>query len=125
LLPSELELTDITKYNQQLAEADMLLAGEGLHPSLQGARVSFSGGKTTVTQGPFTGTSELIAGFWLIQAKSLEEAIQWARRVPFKDGEIEIRQVFEAQDFGPAFTPGLQEAEERLRAQAAKNKKGP
>lgn len=95
----------------------MLLAAEGLHASSKGARVRFSGAKPTVTDGPFTESKELIAGFWLIQANSKEEAIEWAKRVPFEEGEIEIRQVFEAEDFGPEFTPELREAEERLRAQ--------
>ena len=123
VLPSEQVLAEMGKYNEELVKAGVLLAGEGLHPSSKGARVKFSGGKRTVIDGPFTEAKELIAGFWLIQVKSKEEAIEWARRVPFNEGEaeIEIRQVFEAEDFGPALTPELREQEERLRAQAAAN----
>ena len=112
------------KYNEELAKAGVLLAGEGLQPSSKGARVKFAGEKRTVTQGPFTETRELIAGFWLWQVKSKEEAIEWLKRAPFDGGtEVEIRQVFEADDFGEAFTPELREQEERLRAQAeSKNK---
>ena len=119
VLPSTEILAAMGKYNEELVKAGVLLAGEGLHPSAKGARVKFSGGQRTVTDGPFAETKELIAGFWLIQVKSREEAIEWAKRVPFEEGEIEIRQVFEAEDFGPALTPELREAEERLRAQAA------
>jgi len=104
-------------------KAGVMLAGEGLHPTSKGARIRFSGGKTTVIDGPFTESKELIAGFWLIQAKSKEEAIVWMRRAPFGDGvELEIRQVFEAEDFGEAFTPELREQEERLRAGIAAKK---
>jgi hypothetical protein len=117
VLPSREELEAMGKYNEELARAGVMLAGEGLHPTSQGARVRFSVGKTTVIDGPFTETKELIAGYWLIQARSKEEAIEWAKRVPFQEGEIEIRQVFEAEDFGEAFTPELREQEERLRAQ--------
>jgi hypothetical protein len=122
VLPSEELLAAMGKYNEELAKAGVLLAGEGLHPSSKGARVKFSGGKTTVIDGPFTEAKELIAGFWLIQVKSKEEAIEWVKRVPHPDdreGEIEIRQVFEAEDFGDEFTPELREQEERLRAQIA------
>lgn len=119
VMPSEHELAEMGKYNEELVKAGVLLAGEGLHPSAKGAKVSFSGSKRTVTDGPFTEAKELIAGFWLIQVKSKEEAIEWARRIPFQEGEVEIRQVFEAEDFGPAFTPELREAEERMRAQIA------
>jgi hypothetical protein len=121
VLPSEEALATMGQYNEELVKAGVLLAGEGLHPSSKGSRVTFSGGKRTVTDGPFTEAKELIAGFWLIQVKSKEEAIEWAKRVPFEEGEIEIRQVFEAEDFGPALTPELREAEERLRAQMAEN----
>jgi hypothetical protein len=110
------------KYNEELVKAGVLLAGEGLHPSSKGARVKFSGGERTVIDGPFTEAKELVAGFWLFQVKSKEEAIEWVKRCPNPTGteaEIEIRQVFEASDFGPALTPGLREAEERLRAQLA------
>jgi hypothetical protein len=118
VMPSEEELTAMGKYNEELVKAGVLLAGEGLHPSAKGARVTFSGGKATVVDGPFTEAKELIAGFWLWQVKSKEEAIEWLKRSPFDGGaEIEIRQVFEADDFGDALTPELREAEERLRAQ--------
>ena len=117
-------LAEMGKFNEELVKAGVLLAGEGLHPSSKGARIKFSGGKTTMTDGPFTESKELIAGFWLIQAKSMEEAIAWMKRAPFGGGvEIEIRQVFEAADFGPALTPELKEQEERLRAQVEKERK--
>jgi hypothetical protein len=123
VLPSERLLTEMGKYNEELVKAGVLLAGEGLHPSSQGARVRFSpGGNTTVIDGPFAETKELVAGFWLIQAKSKEEAIEWVRRVPNPDdveSEIEIRQVLEADDFGAELTPELREQEARLRAQVA------
>jgi hypothetical protein len=119
VLPSEELLTEMGKYNEALAQAGVLLAAEGLHPSSKGARVKFSGGRRTVTDGPFTDTKELIAGFWLWQVKSKEEAIEWLKRAPFGETEIEIRQVFEAEDFGAEFTPELREQEERLRAQVA------
>ena len=122
-LPSEEMLTAMTKYNEELAKAGVMLAGEGLQPSSKGARVRFSGKKRTVIDGPFAETKELVAGFWLIQAKSKEEAIEWVKRVPFdavEEGtEIEIRQVFETEDFGDNMTPELREKEERLRAQTA------
>jgi hypothetical protein len=121
VMPTEQELAEMGQYNEELVRAGVLLAGEGLHPSARGTRVTFSGGKPTVTDGPFAETKELIAGFWIIQVKSREEAVEWARRVPFREGEIEIRQVFEADDFGEAFTPELREQEERLRAQVANN----
>ena len=117
VLPDQKILAEMGKYNEDLAEAGVLLAGEGLHPSSKGARVQFSGSKRTVIDGPFAETKELIAGFWLWQVKSKEEAIEWVKRCPMADAEIEIRQVFEAEDFGPAFTPELREQEERLRAQ--------
>ncbi len=117
VLPSEELLAAMGKYNEELVKAGVLLAAEGLHPSSKGARVKFSGSTRTVIDGPFTEAKELIAGFWLIQVKSKEEAIEWAKRVPFQEGEVEIRQVFEAEDFGPEFTPELREQEERLRAQ--------
>jgi hypothetical protein len=120
VLPSKELLTAMGKYNEELAKAGVLLAGEGLQPSSKGVRVRFSGGKRTVIDGPFAETKELIAGFWLWQVKSKEEAIEWLKRAPFDDGaEIEIRQVFEAEDFGAEFTPELREQEERIRAQAA------
>jgi hypothetical protein len=123
VLPSQKELAEMGKYNDELIKAGVMLAGEGLQPSSKGARVKFSGGKRAVVDGPFAETKELVAGFWLIQAKSKEEAIEWVKRVPFTgDAEIEIRQVFESEDFGPAFTPELREQEERQRAQLASKK---
>ncbi|NMH98355.1 YciI family protein [Pseudonocardia acidicola] len=121
-LPSEELLTEMGKYNEELVKAGVLLAGEGLHPSAKGARVRFSGGKQTVIDGPFTETKELVAGFWLWQVASMDEAIEWVKRCPSDPGaeaEIEIRPVFEPDDFGPALTPELREAEQRLRAQSA------
>ncbi|MDQ3538250.1 MAG: YciI family protein [Actinomycetota bacterium] len=122
VLPSEELLTAMGAYNEELVKAGVLLAGEGLQASSKGARVRFSGGKTTVIDGPFTEAKELVAGFWLIQVSSKEEAIEWVKRVPNPDdqeSEIEIRQVFEADDFGAEFTPELREQEERLRGQVA------
>ena len=127
VLPDEKILTAMGKYNEELAKAGVLLAGEGLHPSSRGARIKFAGEVRTVIDGPFAETKELIAGFWLWQVKSKEEAIKWAKRCPNPtgtEGEIEIRQVFEADDFGQALTPELRAQEERLRAEIeAKNKK--
>ena len=122
VMPSEEILAAMTKYNEELVKASVLLAGEGLHPSSKGTRVTFSGGKTTVVDGPFTETKELVAGYWLIQARSRDEAIEWVKRCPSspdEEYEIEIRQVFEADDFGAEFTPELREQEERLRSQVA------
>ena len=119
-MPSEKMLAEMGKYNEELVKAGVMLAGEGLHPSTRGARVLFSGKQRSVVDGPFSETKELIAGFWLIQVKSKEEAIEWVKRCPNPmetDSEIEIRQVFEAEDFGAEFTPELREQEERLRAQ--------
>jgi hypothetical protein len=123
--PTEELLTEMGKFNEELVKAGVMLAGEGLHPSSKGARVKFSGEKRTVIDGPFAESKELIAGFWLIQVKSLDEAIEWVKRVPNptgEEGEIEIRQVFEAEDFGDALTPELREQEERLREQVAAQK---
>ena len=123
-LPDEQLLAAVGKYNEELVNAGVLLAGEGLQPSSKGARVKFSGDKRTVVDGPFAETKELIAGFWLIQAKSKEEAIEWIKRSPNPfpgESEIEIRQVFEAEDFGAEFTPELREHEERQRERAAAN----
>ena len=123
VLPTEKLLAEMGKYNEELANAGVMLAGEGLQPSSKGARVRFSGNKRTVVDGPFAETKELIAGFWLWRVKSLAEAIDWVKRCPnpFEgDSEIEIRQVFEAEDFGAEFTPELREQEERVRAQAEK-----
>jgi hypothetical protein len=122
VLPDEKLLTEMGKFNEELVKAGVMLAGEGLHPSSKGARVKFSGEKRTVIDGPFTESKELIAGYWLWQVQSKEEAIEWVKRCPNPTGaesEIEIRQVFEAEDFGAAFTPELREQEERLRAQVA------
>jgi hypothetical protein len=123
VLPSEQLLTEMGKYNEELVKAGILLAGEGLHPSSRGVRVRFAGKERTVVDGPFTETKELLAGFWLIQVKSREEAIEWVKRIPNPDGgesEVEIRQVFEADDFAPSDPSGeLRAAEERLRAQVA------
>jgi len=123
VMPSEELLAEMGKFNEELVKAGVMLAGEGLHPSSKGARVRFSGDKRTVIDGPFAETKELVAGFWLLQVKSKEEAIEWIKRSPnpFPGGEseIEIRQVFEAEDFGAEFTPELREAEERLRAEIA------
>jgi hypothetical protein len=122
-LPDEKLLSEMGKYNEELVKAGVLLAAEGLHPSSKGARVKFSRTKRTVIDGPFPETSQLIAGFWMFQVNSKEEAIEWAKRCPNPlpgDAEIEIRQVHEAADFGEAFTPELREAEERMRAQAGK-----
>ena len=119
VMPSEQLLAEMGKYNEELVKAGVMLAGEGLHPSSKGARVKFSGNKRTVIDGPFAESKELIAGFWLWQVKSKEEAIEWVKRCPNPTGaesEIEIRQVFEADDFGAEFTPELREQEERLRA---------
>ena len=121
-LPDEKLLTEMGKFNEELVKAGIMLAGEGLHPSSKGARVKFSGTRRTVVDGPFAETKELIAGFWLWQVKSKEEAIEWVKRCPNPlsgESEIEIRQVFEASDFGAEFTPELREAEERMRNQIA------
>lgn len=120
VLPSTEILAAMGKYNEELVKAGVMLAGEGLHASSKGKRVKFSGGKHTITDGPFAETKELIAGFWLWQVKSMEDAIEWLKRSPFDGGtEIEIRQVFEAADFGDNLTPELKENEERLRKQAS------
>jgi hypothetical protein len=125
VMPSEQLLTEMGKFNEELVNAGVMLAGEGLQPSSKGARVRFSGSRRTVIDGPFAETKELIAGYWLWQVKSKEEAIEWVKRCPNPmpgESEIEIRQVFEAEDFGAEFTPELREQEERLRAETAKKK---
>jgi hypothetical protein len=119
VLPTQQELAEMGKFNEELVKAGVMLAGEGLQASSKGARVFFSGDQREVVDGPFAETKELVAGFWLVQVKSKEEAVEWVKRVPFRDGIIEIRQIFEAEDFGPALTPELREAEERLRAQTS------
>ena len=119
VMPTEQELAEMGKFNEELVKAGAMLAGEGLHPSSKGARIRYGGAEPKVIDGPFAETKELVAGFWILQLKSMEEAIEWLKRAPFKEGEIEIRRVFEAEDFGEAFTPELREAEERMRAQVA------
>ncbi len=122
VMPSEQLLTEMGKFNEELVKAGVMLAGEGLHPTSKGARVKFSGGKRTVIDGPFAETKELLAGFWIWQCKSKEEAIEWVKRCPNPHNEetqVEIRQIFEAEDFGAEFTPELKEQEERIRAQIA------
>ena len=122
VMPNEKDLTEMGKFNEELVKAGVMLAGEGLHPSSKGVRVKFDGKKRTVIDGPFAETKELVAGFWIWQVKSKEEAIEWLKRAPFDGGtEVELRQVFESEDFGEAFTPELREQEERLRAQSAAN----
>jgi hypothetical protein len=122
-LPDEKLLTEMGKFNDELAKAGVMLAGEGLQPSSKGVRVRFSGGNRTVIDGPFAETKELVAGFWLWKVKSKEEAIEWLKRAPFDETEVEIRQVFEAEDFGAEFTPELREQEERQREQMERNAK--
>ena len=123
-MPTEAQLAEMGRYNEELVRAGVMLAGEGLHPSSKGARVSFGdGGERTVVDGPFAETKELIAGYWLMQVSSFEEAVEWIKRCPNphdEEGEIEIRQVFEAEDFGDQFTPELREQEERMREEIAK-----
>ena len=119
-MPSTEELAEMGRYNEELVKAGVLLAGEGLHPSSRGKRVRFDGSKRRVIDGPFSETKELLAGFWLIQVKSPEEAVEWVKRIPFREGEVEIRQVFESEDFGDAMTPELREQEDRLRKATAK-----
>lgn len=124
VMPSEEILTAMGKYNEELVKAGVMLAGEGLHPSSKGKRVKFSGEKRTVTDGPFTETKELIAGFWLWQVKSMDDAVEWLKRSPFDgDTEIEIRQVFEMEEFGAEMTPELKAQEERIREQIETNTK--
>ncbi len=119
VLPNEKLLTEMGKFNEELVKAGVMLAGEGLQPSSKGARVRFDNGKKTVIDGPFTESKELIAGFWIWEVKSKEEAIKWLKRAPFDQTEVEIRQVFESEDFGEEFTPELRKQEERLRAKVA------
>jgi hypothetical protein len=122
ILPSGELLEKMGKYNEELAKAGVLLAGEGLQASSKGARVRFEGSRRTVTDGPFTETKELIAGFWILQAKSLAEAIEWVKKAPMPEGELEIRQVFELEDFGEAVTPQIRERDERLRRQTEQSR---
>src|SRR5262245_46496813 len=121
VMPSRQLMEDMDKYNEELVKAGVFLAGEGLHPSVKGKRVKFNGSNRIVTDGPFAETRELIAGFWLWQVKSMDEAVEWLKKAPFEDGELEIRQVGEMSDFGDdVFTPEMREREERLRAEVAK-----
>ena len=124
VMPTEQELKEMGAYNEELAKAGIILAGEGLHPSSKGKRITFSGKQRKVVDGPFAETKELVAGFWMWQVKSMDEAVEWARRMPNpmrEDSEVEIRQVFSAEDFGDALTPELRAQEERTRAEAAKH----
>ncbi len=116
-MPSEQELAEMGRFNEELVKAGVMLAGEGLHPSRKGKRIRFEGSKKTVIDGPFAETKELIAGFWLWQVRSMDEAVEWLKRAPFREGEVEIRPIFEAEDFGDEFTPELRAQEERLRAE--------
>ena len=128
VMPSQELFTAMMKYNEELVKAGVMLGGDGLQPSLKGARVKFSGSKRTVTDGPFTETKELVAGFWLWQCKSKQEAIEWVKRcpnpMPGEESEIEIRQIYEADDFGAEFTPELRQQEERIREQSEKLSRG-
>ncbi len=114
-MPSEKLLTEMTTFNEELVKAGVMLAGEGLHPSAKGVRVAFKGSERKVIDGPFAETKELVAGYWVWQVKSMDEAVEWLKRAPFQEGEVEIRPVFEADDFGDELTPELREKEERLR----------
>ena len=122
-MPDQKMLTDMGNYNEQLVKAGIMLAGEGLEQSAKGKRIRFSGSKKTVIDGPFAETKELIAGFWLWQVKSMDEAVEWLKRAPFQEGEVEIRRVHETEDFGAALTPELREQEERIRKEAEKKNK--
>jgi hypothetical protein len=120
-LPTEQELSEMGTFNDQLVKAGVMLAGEGLQSSAKGMRIRYAGSKRTVIDGPFAETKELVAGFWIWQVRSREEALEWAKRIPFQEGEVEIRQVFESEDFGEEFTPELRAQEERQREQIARN----
>jgi hypothetical protein len=120
-MPSEEDLSQMTDFNEELVKAGVMLAGEGLHPSSQGARVAFSGTERKVIDGPFAETKELVGGYWVWQVKSLDEAVEWLKRAPFQEGEVEIRRVFEDDDFGDEFTPELREREARIRAESEAN----
>lgn len=122
VMPSTQLLTEMGKFNEELVKAGVMLAGEGLHPTSKGKRVRFSGSKRTVIDGPFTETKELVAGFWIWQLRSMDEAVEWIKRSPFQEGEVELRPVFEAEDFGAEFTPELRAQEKRVWAQAELNK---
>jgi hypothetical protein len=122
-MPTAQDLAEMGKFNDELVKAGVMLAGEGLQPSAKGARISYVGSKRTVRDGPFTEAKELVAGFWIWQVKSRAEALEWAKRIPFKDGEVELRQVFESEDFGAAFTPELRQQDEQQRAAIERNRK--
>jgi len=117
VMPSQELLAEMTRYNEELVKNGIMLGGEGLQPTSKGVRIQYQGDQRTVVDGPFTEAKELIAGFWLIQARSLDEAVEWIKRAPFQGGEVEIRQVFEEDDFGDEYTPELRDANERLRAE--------
>jgi hypothetical protein len=127
VMPTEKDLTAMTKFNEELVKAGIMLAGEGLHPSVRGKRIQIAGGKRNVVDGPFTETKELVAGFWLWQVRSLEEAVEWARRcpdpMPGEECTLELRPLFEAEDFGKELTPELRATHDRLRSQAERNSK--
>lgn len=123
VMPTEQDLAEMGAFNEELAKAGVMLAGEGLHPSSRGVRITYAGDQRTVTDGPFAETKELIAGFWIIQTATKEEAVEWARRVPFREGEVELRQVFEADEFGEAYTPEVRAQEDRIRAQMEAHQK--
>lgn len=116
VMPKESELAEMTAFNERLVEAGVMLGGEGLHPTAKGARIYYGDDNPTITDGPFTESKEIVAGFWLLQAKSLDEVKEWMRQAPFKESYVEIRQIFDAEDFGDAFTPELQEREQAMRA---------
>jgi hypothetical protein len=120
-MPSQEDLSQMTDFNEELVKAGVMLAGEGLHPSSKGVRVAFSGTERKVIDGPFAETKELVAGYWVWQVKSLDEAVEWLKRAPFQEGEVEIRPVFEDDDFGEEFTPELREREAQMRAQTEAN----
>lgn len=123
VMPSEQILREMTEYNEELGKAGVLLAGDGLHPTSKAKRIRFSGKERTIIDGPFTETKELIAGYWLWQVKSMDEAVEWLRRSPFQEGDVDIRPIFEAADFGEAFSPELREREEKVFQEAQKNQK--
>ena len=124
VMPTTEGLAEMGQFNEELVKAGVMLAGEGLQDSSRGARIYYSGDKRTVVDGPFTEAKELVAGFWIWQVRSMEEAVEWAKRIPFREGEVEVRQVFEDEDFGDAMTPELREQEERMRAEVEKRQQG-
>jgi hypothetical protein len=123
-MPTEAELAEMGRFNEELVKAGVMLAGEGLHPSSRGARVRFDGSSRTVIDGPFAEAKELIAGFWILQTKTREECLEWVQRIPFREGEVEVRQVFESEDFGEEFTPELREQEARQREEIERQQQG-